>query len=65
MVCPEATVVRYDPLYGPPRRVVFESRDDGRWRRSEAVWNGCRWRPTGSEVVEEVAVTGAVGAAHP
>ena len=56
MTHPDTTSVRYDPLFGPPRRVTFEPRDDGGWLRSEAVWNGRIWRTTGSEVVESVAV---------
>lgn len=44
----------YEPERGPPRRVLFEPRSDGAWMRREATWNGCRWVPNGSEVVDSL-----------
>jgi len=44
----------YEPVRGPKRRVRFQPRDDGRFCREEAVWTGCGWRMTGSEIVETV-----------
>ena len=38
MTHPDATTIRYDPLSGPPCRVTFEPRDDGRYRRATQVW---------------------------
>lgn len=57
----EAITVRWDPARGPPRRVRFEPRSDGRWMRIESVWTGCKWRPTGREVVTDVGVEQAAG----
>jgi hypothetical protein len=50
--CREAIVVRFDD-----ERLRFEPRDDGRWRRFEQTWTGCRWRTRGTELVDAVAVT--------
>lgn len=44
----------FEPVHGPKRRVVFEPRSDGDYDRVEAVWTGCRWRPTGRERVLSV-----------
>lgn len=52
----DAVVVRYRPVRGPPRRVVFEPLSDGRIERTEAEWTGCTWRPVGREVVTRVIV---------
>ena len=52
----DATTITYESLYGTPRRVRFEPCDDGRYRRVELVWNGCRWRQTGSELVESMRI---------
>jgi len=49
---PDDVTVRWDD-----ERVRFEARADGRWRRIEEEWTGCVWRPRGSEVVEEIAVS--------
>jgi len=48
----ESVTLRWDD-----ERVRFEARDDGRWRRIEEEWTGCVWRPRGSEVVDEIAVS--------
>jgi hypothetical protein len=44
----------YEPVRGPKRKVEFEPRSDGTFERIEAVWNGCRWRVTGREVVKSM-----------
>ena len=54
----DRTVVRYDPVMGPPRRVVYEPATEG-FVRSEQVWTGCRWRQTGSEHVANLHVDSA------
>jgi len=41
----------YEPVRGPKRKLQFNPRSDGRFERIEAVWNGCRWRVTGREIV--------------
>jgi hypothetical protein len=41
----------YEPVRGPKRKIQFNPRSDGRFERVEAVWNGCRWRVTGREIV--------------
>ena len=42
-----------------PRRVVFEPRSDGAWLRRESVWvREGEWRQVGSEIVDDVAVSG-------
>jgi len=48
----DGVTVRWDD-----ERVRFEPRDDDRWRRIEEEWTGCVWRPRGSEVVDEIAVS--------
>lgn len=47
----DAILVRWDD-----ERLRFEPRRDGRWRRFEEEWTGCRWRTIGSELVESVRV---------
>jgi len=44
----------YQPVRGPKRRVEFEPRSDGGFERIESVWTGCKWRPTGREIVQNV-----------
>lgn len=44
----------YEPVRGPKRKIAFEPRSDGRFDRVEAVWTGCAWRTTGSEIVATV-----------
>jgi len=46
----------YEPARGPARRVRFEPRSDGGWLREVDIWNGCNWRPTGSEPVDALHV---------
>lgn len=50
----EATGFVYKPVRGPKRKIEFEPRSDGDFDRTEAVWNGCRWRVTGREVVTTI-----------
>lgn len=52
----DAIIVRWEPARGPPRRLRFEPRSDGRYRRVTEEWNGCAWRATGQEIVTDVAV---------
>lgn len=51
----EAFSVEYTPARGPRRRVRFIPRADmdGYWRET-AEWNGCTWRTTGREPVDDV-----------
>jgi len=65
MTHPDATVVRFEPLYGPPQRLMFEPREDGSYLRTRAEWNGCLWRKTGSEVVENVRLPTPGGSETP
>jgi|AntRauTorcE11897_2_1112592.scaffolds.fasta_scaffold28092_2 hypothetical protein len=55
--------IRYRPTGGPPRKVSFRPRSDGGWLRVTLEWNGCLWRETGTEIVEDVAVETAGGVA--
>ncbi|NLV08218.1 hypothetical protein GOC83_19030 [Haloarcula rubripromontorii] len=41
----------YESVRGPKRKIEFEPRSDGGFERIEVVWNGCRWRVTGREIV--------------
>lgn len=52
-------VLRVEPAGGPPERLVFEPRSDGRWTRREETWTGCRWRTRGTDVVASVAIEAA------
>ena len=52
----DAIEVTYRQLRSSPRRIRFEPRSDGRWERSTAVWTGCVWRATGSELVQDVEI---------
>jgi len=56
MTAPEAKIVQWRPADGPTRRIEFEPFGDGRYLRKERYWAGCRWRTTGTEVVEELHV---------
>lgn len=44
----------WTPEGGQPRKLSFEPRSDGGFLRIEKEWNGCQWRETGSERVENV-----------
>lgn len=44
----------YEPVRGPKRKVEFEPRSEGCFERIEAVWNDCRWRVTGREIVKSM-----------
>lgn len=48
--------IRYRPTSGPPRKVSFRPRSDGGWLRVTLEWNGCQFRETGCEHVENVAL---------
>jgi len=50
----DAIDIRYDPAGGQPRKISFRPRSDGRWLRVTLEWNGCQWRETGTEIVEDV-----------
>lgn len=52
----EEVCLRYRPLRGPPERLRFVPRDDGRWARFDEYWSGCCWHTRGHEVVEAVAL---------
>ncbi|MXV62097.1 hypothetical protein GS429_08485 [Natronorubrum sp. JWXQ-INN-674] len=58
----DAIDIRYQPAGGPLRKVSFRPRSDGGWLRVTLEWNGCQWRETGCESVDEVALecTGGV-----
>lgn len=49
-------VVRYDPVRGPPERLRFAPRDDGRYAMFDEVWGGCCWHTRGHDVVDGVAL---------
>lgn len=50
-------VLQWDPPEGPPRRLGFEPKDDGSWRRRKLEWTGAGWRGRSTDAVEDVAVT--------
>lgn len=52
----QSLCVRYEPVRGPPERLRFEPRSDGRYARFEEFWNGCVWAVRGHDVVDEVAL---------
>jgi hypothetical protein len=53
----DAIVMTMQPAGGPARRVTFEPRDRGGYRRVERVWSGCGyWRHVGSEVVDYLSI---------
>lgn len=56
---PNDVAVRYRSARGPPRRVRFQARADGRYQRVRELWNGCRWVPTGRALATDVAIEGA------
>lgn len=52
---PDELVVMYRDQKGRRRRLRFTPRSQGAgWWRYEAEWTGCRWRPVGRAVVEDV-----------
>lgn len=53
---PGTLAVRWTPLKGPPRKMVFEPRSIGGWERSEKTWTGELWRHAGSEIVANLHV---------
>ncbi|WP_049888206.1 MULTISPECIES: hypothetical protein [unclassified Natrinema] len=55
--------IQYRPAGGPPRKVSFRPQPDGEWLRVTLEWNGCQWRETGCEPVEDIALECADGVA--
>lgn len=49
----DAFSVEWQPDRGPRRKVRFEPVSEG-WRRTTYQWNGCQWRPVGTEHVDDV-----------
>lgn len=61
----DAIVLRYTPSDGPPCRVTFEPRPDGRYERVERIYLEGRWHVTGTELVEHVAISTPTGRVVP
>ena len=55
----EAIVISLSPSHDTDRKVVLEPRADGRYTLVEKSWDDARgrWRTTGSESVDHVAVS--------
>lgn len=52
----DAIIVRYVPVGGGERRIVFEPRVDGYYRREQTwLYDEGRWHETGCEVIDRVA----------
>lgn len=51
----DAIDIRYRPVGGPPRKESFRPRADG-WLRVTLKWNGCQWRETGCEPIDDVGL---------
>ncbi|WP_436344054.1 hypothetical protein [Natronorubrum sp. FCH18a] len=50
-------VVKWTPVHGRSRKLVFEPRPDGDWARLEFELRESQWREVGFESVTEVSVT--------
>ena len=48
--------LRWTPPNARPRRVRFEPRAGGGWRRITQEWTGEEWRTTGREIVADVGL---------
>jgi hypothetical protein len=51
---PPEVQITFTDVSSTTRRLRFRRREQGDWWRTEAVWNGCQWRPVGREHVTDL-----------